>query len=195
MTEEKEEMAAVTRSQIQDYVTYSEGRDAFRKQVMEAKRPRRIHVGPHLTFLFENALTVRYQIQEMVRAEQMVKEADIEHEVETYNELLGGPGELGASLLIEIDDPDERAQKLAAWSDLMEHVYAGLEDGARVPVTYDRRQVGESRLSSVQYVKFAVGVRAPVALGVDHPAYRVETVLSDEQRAALAADLEEAARR
>jgi hypothetical protein len=188
-------MTAVTRSQIQDYVTYSEGRDAFRRQVMEAKRPRRIHVGPHLTFLFENALTVRYQIQEMVRAEQMVREADIQHEVETYNELLGGPGELGASLLIEIDDPVERARKLGEWADLMGHVHARLEDGSLIPVSYDRRQVGETRLSSVQYVKFATGGRTPVVIGVDHPAYQAEAVLTDEQRAALAADLEESTRR
>lgn len=188
-------MTAVTRTEILDHVTYSEGREEFRRRAMEAKRPRRIHVGPHLTFLFENALTVRYQIQEMVRAEQMVKEADIQHEVETYNELLGGPGELGASLLIEIDDPDERARKLAEWRDLMDHVYARLEDGSRVPVSYDRRQVGEARLSSVQYVKFATGGRLPVAFGVDHPACRAEAVLGEEQRKALAADLEEAARR
>lgn len=188
-------MTAVTRSQILDYVTYSEQRDAFRRQVMEAKRPRRIHVGPHLTFLFENALTVRYQIQEMVRAEQMVKEADIEHEVETYNELLGGPGELGASLLVEIDDPADRARKLAEWRDLMEHVYARLEDGTRVPVTYDRRQVGEGRLSSVQYLKFATGGHVPVAIGADHPAYEAETILTPEQREALAADLAESTRR
>jgi hypothetical protein len=188
-------MTAVTRSQIQDYVTYSEGREAFRREVMEAKRPRRIHVGPHLTFLFENALTVRYQIQEMVRAEQIVKEAEIQHEVETYNELLGGPGELGASLLIEIDDPAERARKLAEWHDLMEHVYARLEDGRRIAVGYDRRQVGKERLSSVQYVKFATGGHVPVAIGVDHPAFRAEAVLTREQREALAADLQESTRR
>jgi hypothetical protein len=186
-------MAVVTRSQILDYVTYAEGRDAFRRQVMEAKAPRRIHVGAHLTFLFENALTVRYQIQEMVRAEQMVREADIQHEVETYNELLGGPGELGASLLIEIEDPAERARLLTEWRDLMAHVYARLDDGRRVPVTYDRRQQDETRLSSVQYVKFATGGRVPVALVVDHPAYKAEAVLDEAQRAALAADLEESA--
>lgn len=187
-------MGAVTRSEILDYVTYSEGREAFRQEVMEAKRPRRVHVGPHLTFLFENPLTVRYQIQEMLRAEQIVKEAEIQHEIDTYNELLGGAGELGASLLIEIDDPDERAGKLAEWRDLMERVYARLEDGRRVPVSYDRRQVGETRLSSVQYVKFATGGGVPLAIGVDHPAYRAEAILTDEQRAALAADLMEASR-
>jgi hypothetical protein len=188
-------MTAVTRADILDHVTYSEGRDAFRRQAMEAKRPRRIHLGPHLTFLFENALTVRYQIQEMVRAEQMVREADIQHEVETYNELLGGPGELGASLLIEIDDPEDRARKLAEWHDLMDHVHARLTDGRRVPVTYDRRQVDETRLSSVQYVKFGTGGHVPVALVADHPAYRAEAVLTNEQRTALAADLEESTRR
>lgn len=182
-------MQTVKRDEILDYVTYGERRDAIRQQVMQVKAPRRIHVGPHLTFLFENRDTVRYQIQEMVRAERIVKENDIAHELQTYNELLGGPGELGASLLIEIDDPAERAVKLVRWLNLMDHLYAKLADGTRVGVSFDRRQVGDERLSSVQYVKFAVGPKAPVALGSDHPDYRHEVALSPEQVAALQADL------
>lgn len=182
-------MHPVRREEILDYVTYGEQRDQIRDTVLKVKVPRRIHVGPHMTVLFENRETVRYQILEMVRVERLVKEAEIQHEIETYNELLGGPGELGATLLIEIDDPAQRALKLVAWRDLMDHVYARLEDGSNVMVSYDRRQVGDERLSSVQYVRFATGGKAPVAIGSDHAGYPHEATLTDEQRRALAEDL------
>src|SRR6185369_6499520 len=70
---------AVERGEIIDYVTYDEQRDSLRAQVMEAKSVRRIHIGDYLTLLFENHLTMKYQIQEMVRVERMVKESDIQH--------------------------------------------------------------------------------------------------------------------
>ena len=94
-------MKRVQRSELLDFVTYGERRDAIRASAMKAKDLRRIHLGPNLTFLFENAETVRYQVQEMIRSEQMVREADIQHELDTYNALLGGEGDLGATLLID----------------------------------------------------------------------------------------------
>jgi hypothetical protein len=142
-----------------------------------------------LTFLFENRDTVRYQVHEMMRAEQIVREADIRHELDTYNELLGGPGELGCTLLIGIDDPAERATKLGEWLALPQHVYAERPDGTRVRATFDPRQVGDERLSSVQYMKLPVGAEAPVAIGVDLPGLEVREALTDAQRAALADDL------
>ena len=182
----------VERSEIVDYQTYAELRSDIREAVMKEKELRRIHLGPHLTFLFENHATMRYQLQEMMRAEQIVREASVLHEIETYNEVLGGPGELGCTFLIELDDPDERAKKLTEWLELPKHLYVKLEDGARVRPTYDKRQVGEERVSSVQYLKFAVGERAPVGLGCDHPDPELasEVELSDAQRAALQKDLE-----
>jgi hypothetical protein len=184
-------MKPVERSEIVDYQTYGELRADVREAVMKEKEPRRIHVGPHLTFLFETHATVRYQIQEMMRAEQIVREAEILHEIETYNELLGGPGELGCTLLVEIDDPAARATKLGEWLELPKHLYVKRPDGTKVRPTYDERQVGEERVSSVQYLKFEVGARAPVAMGCDHadPLLHHETKLSDAQGAALQKDL------
>mgnify|MGYP000219825156 CR=1 FL=1 len=99
-------MKPVDRSEILDYVTYDERRAELRPRAMAAKATRRVVLaGGTLTFLFENRDTVRYQVQEMMRTERIVKEADVLHELHTYNELLGGPGELGCTLLIEIDDP------------------------------------------------------------------------------------------
>jgi hypothetical protein len=156
---------------------------------MAAKAVRRVHLGEYLTFLFENAATVRYQIQEMLRVEGGAGEDAVRHELATYNELLGDDGELGCTLLIEIDDPLQRDLVLRKWIDLPRHLYAVRADGTRAYARFDERQIGRGRLSAVQYLKFAVGDAAPRALGVDHPARDFEVALSGETRAALADDL------
>lgn len=182
-------MGRVSRDEIVDYMTYNDGRAESRARVMKTKAMRRVHLGPHLTFLFENADTVRYQVQEMMRVERIVREVDIQHELDTYNDILGGPGELGATLLIEIDDPGLRDDLLVQWLDMPQHLYVAVEDGERVRATYDPRQVGDDRLSSVQYLKFNTGGRTPVAVGCDLPVHVHEATLSDEQRTALLEDL------
>jgi len=184
-------MKYVQRDAIVDYQTYADQRDSVRARIFEVKKPRRIHLGEHLTFLFENAETMHYQVQEMMRAEKIVREKDIQHEIDTYNELLGGAGELGCTLLIEIISEAERDRKLRAWLGLVETLYMRLEDGSTVGATFDPRQVGEDRLSSVQYLKFNTGGLAPVGLGCRHadPMLCNEVILTTEQRAALASDL------
>jgi len=179
----------VARQEILDLTAYEKARPDIQARIMAVKAPRRIHVGDALTFLFENRDTVRYQIQEMIRAERMVKEDDIGHELETYNELLGKRGELGAALLIEIDDPAVRDRKLREWLGLPGRLYVRTASGRVVRATYDPRQVGTDRLSSVQYLKFDTGGEVPVAIGSDLPALRVAVELSPEQKAALSADL------
>jgi hypothetical protein len=182
-------MKPVERSSLLDYVTYEEQRDRIRAEILAAKRLRRVHVDV-LTFLFENPNTVRYQVQEMMRIERIVKEEDVLHELATYNELLGGEGELGCTLLIEIDDAEARQQRLSAWMELPWHVYARLEDGSKVYARFDERQIGEERLSSVHYLKFDTQGKVPVAIGVDLQGQLTGvTVLTDETRAALAEDL------
>lgn len=182
-------MRLVERKEILDPEAYDAQRKAVQARVFEVMRPRRIHVGEVLTFLFENTDTMRFQIQEMVRVERIRGESEIRHEIDTYNDVLGGDGELGATLLIEIDDPEARDRLLPAWIELPRHIYVEVEGGERVYCTYDAGQVGEERLSSVQYLKFRTGDRAPVAVGADLPALTVEARLTDVQRAALAADL------
>lgn len=183
-------MKPVPRSEILDWMTYAEKRDALRPAAIAAKDARRVMLGDGtLVLLFENQETVRYQVHEMMRTERIVREADIQHELDTYNELLGGPGELGCTLLIGIEDESERDGKLRAWRELPRHLYAELADGRRVRPSFDARQVGEDRLSSVQYLKFDVGGEVPVALGCDLPELTVRTELDDTRRKALAADL------
>src|SRR6266850_3849452 len=156
---------------------------------MAAKSLRRVHIDEYLTLLFENHLTIGYQIQEMVRVERIVRESDIQHEIDTYNEVLGGDGEFGCTLLIEIDDPAVRDVKLKEWWRLPEKMYLLLEDGTRVWATFDERQRGDDRVSSVQYMKFNTGGRVPVAAGVDLPKLQAETTLTQDQRNALSQDL------
>jgi hypothetical protein len=182
-------MNSVKRQELLPLEAYEASREEIRKGILEAKRVRRVTAGGVLTFLFENTATLRYQIQEMLRAERITGEAEIAHELETYNDLIGGPGELGVALLIEIADAGERDRKLHEWLDLPRHLYLRLGDGRKVRARYDERQVGEERLSSVQYLKFDVGGEVPVAAGADLPACTVEASLAPEQRKALAHDL------
>ena len=180
----------VARSDILDWQTYTDDRERRRAEILPVKAARRIHVGDSLTFLFENRETILYQIQEMMRAERIVKESNIEHEMQTYNGLLGDPGELGCSLLVEIEDPSVRRQCLEAWLDLPEHLYALLEDGTRIRAGFDPGQVGDDRLSAVQYLKFNTQGQVPVALGCDLPQLMLEQPLTPAQSAALQADLQ-----
>jgi hypothetical protein len=179
----------VTREELLDYQTYGDRRDRIRAEILPIKARRRIRVGPHLMVLFENRDTVRYQIQEMMRAEQIVREDAIRHELATYNELLGGPGELGATLLVEVEDPAERALRLAEWRNLPGRLYLRFADGSQAFARFDPRQIDEQVLSSVQFLTFACGGQIPVAVGTDFPPLAAETRLTDEQRHALAEDL------
>ncbi|HET6414418.1 MAG TPA: DUF3501 family protein [Anaeromyxobacter sp.] len=182
-------MRAVRRDEILSLEAYEASRSEIRSGILLAKKRRRVTAGGVLTFLFENTATVRYQVQEMVRAERITREPEIGHELLTYNELLGGPGELGVSLLIEVPEVGERDKKLREWIELPRHLYLRLPGGEKVRPRYDARQVGEDRLSSVQYLKFDVRGEVPVAAGADLPGLKVEALLEPDQREALAEDL------
>ncbi len=182
-------MKKVQRQEILDYVTYSEQRKDLQQKVFKLKEPRRIHVGEYLTFLFENTDTARYQIQEILRVEKIVKESDINHEIETYNQLLGTESELSCVLLIEIDSAAEREVKLKEWRNLPKHLYMKLPDGKKIRPTYDTKQADEIRLSAVQYLRFNTGGIVPEAIGSDLKGLSVEVNLTPEQKKALAEDL------
>ena len=140
-------MKPVQRSELLDYVTYGEQRERIRASALGAKSIRRVLVGEYFTFLFENHETVRYQIQEMMRIERMVKEDDIQHELDTYNELLHPRGSIGCTLLVGIDDEAERDEKLRAWMGLNEHIYAELPGDAGIPAKWGIRACPPSSIS------------------------------------------------
>jgi hypothetical protein len=178
----------VRRDELLDWRTYADGRDAIRAEVMAIKAARRIHLGDNLTFLFENHDTMRYQVQEIMRVEQIVRESGIREELDTYNGMLGGPGQLGCALLIEIEDEAKRRPLLEAWLGLQECLYAETADGSRTYAEFDPTQVGRGRLSAVQYLSFSLE-SGPLRLGSDFATLELTVDLTEDQRAALAADL------
>ena len=178
----------VRRDEILDWQTYADDRDAVRAEVMAVKAVRRIHLGEHLTFLFENHETMRYQVHEIMRVERIVRETSIREELEIYNGMLGGPGRLGCALLIEIEDEAKRRPLLEAWLGLQECLYAETADGSRTYAEFDPTQVGRGRLSAVQYLSFSLE-HGPVRLGSDFAALELTVDLTEDQRAALADDL------
>jgi len=182
-------MKKVSREEVRTPSEYASIREEFRRSVLDQKDKRRIHVGSYLTFLFENHDTVQYQIQEMIRAENITNEPEIQHELTTYNELLGDRGELGCTLLIEIDDSAKRTELLARWTGLPSTLYIETTGGTRVSAQFDPRQVGEGRISSVHYLKFRLGDQVPCKVGCSHPEIAAETALTPDQTAALCQDL------
>ncbi len=97
----------ITLSDILNIADYEKQRPEYRKRIIDAKRHRRVQVGPYMTFVFENRATVLFQIQEMVRTERLVHDKDIQHEIDTYNRLLPSPNELSATLLIDITEAEK----------------------------------------------------------------------------------------
>jgi hypothetical protein len=188
-------MPPVAFEEIKNIAEYEIERETFRPLVLAAKELRRVRVGNHLTFLFENRDTVRYQVQEMMRIERIVREPDIRHEIATYNELISGPGELSASLLIEYDTPEERNVWLRDLLGLENHVWVQIGNLPPARARFDTRQIATDRISSVQYIKFLPGVEAlksirdGVRVFADHPKYNASTTLTSEQVNALATDV------
>lgn len=190
-------MRKIEAAEIRSNDDYEHARDEVRKRLLEIKRLRRIAIGRNLTLLFENRDTMLYQVQEMMRVEKISDLRAIRHEIDTYNELVPNEGELTATLLIEYDDPHERAQRLRELLGLESHVWLEVEGHDPVAAEFDLRQMGEDRISSVHYIRFALGTEralavrsgAPVALKIDHPQLHERTALSREQCAALAEDL------
>ncbi len=187
-------MKPVELSQITNIADYELERKTWRPEVMALKDRRRVRVGAHLTFLFENRDTVRYQIQEMMRIERIVEPEAIRHEVDTYNELIPMPGQLSASLLIEYDSPEERDVALRELIGLEDHVWIAVGGYPPAKARFDTRQISTDRLSSVQYIKFPLSpeMRAHWNEGarilIDHPKYGAEQPLTQAQLQELAND-------
>ncbi len=190
-------MRPVEISEIVNIADYEIERRTLRPRMIALKDRRRVRVGEHLTFLFENRETVRYQIQEMMRIERIVDAEAIRHEVETYNELIPPVGGLSASLLIEYGAPEERDEKLRELLGIENHVW--IRVGQAVPsakARFDSRQIATTRVSAVQYIRFELTPeqraqwRAGVRIVVDHPKYQAETALTPEQVMELERDFD-----
>jgi hypothetical protein len=191
----------VDASELVDLETYARLRPEYRRRVIEYKRSRRIAVGERVSLLFEDRETLRFQVQEMLLVERIADPEKIRHELDIYNELVPGEGELSATLFIEVGDLGQIRAELDRLVGIDEHLLLVLGDGAStstIRAGFDPRQMESDRISAVQYVRFALppealarfcdgSVRARIR--VDHPAYAHEVELPRAVRASLVATL------
>jgi hypothetical protein len=192
-------MKKVQASDILDLGAYEEVRERFRARIIEAKKHRRLGVGPHLTFIWENRDTVLFQVQEMLRTERITSASAMQHELDTYNELVPASGELSSTLMIEYDDPAERRVALERFASLRQEVELHVGERVVQGVFYDQPGEEPDRLPAVNYVRFPVGDVAQellnpdvkVELVVRNTHYQQRTALPAGMRRALADDLRE----
>ena len=175
---------------------YGAERDLIRRRIIDHKRSRRVQVGDRLTFVFEDRATIWYQTQEMVWVEHITDLDAIRGELAVYNQLLPGPGELSATLMIEIEDQGRVKEELNRLIGIDEHVT--LEVGPeRISARFEEGRHTAERISAVQYVRFPLavaargrlGTGAPLALAIAHPNYRARAEVPAPVRASLAAEV------
>ncbi|HEY6909984.1 MAG TPA: DUF3501 family protein [Myxococcales bacterium] len=187
-------MERLTAKDLWPLGVYEGVRDAFRKEVMAAKKDRRVQVGPSMTFVFENRMTVKFQVQEILRIERISDPAQVLEELEGFNSMLPGDRELSATLMIELTGQDAEVKaELARLFGLRHHVWLEVA-GARQKGELEPDREEPGRVSAVQYVRFPVPdaqalLRGPAALAVDHPAYTHRAELPEPVRRSLARDL------
>ncbi len=190
-------MKKIERSEILPIGEYETIRERFRARVIQEKKPRRVRLSDILSVTFENRDTVLMQIQEMTRTERITSEDGILHEIETYNELVPGDGELSLTLYVEIPDKAEREPKLVELVGLEDHVAIEI-DGDRFPAMGKRPDDGMGRTTAVHYLKFRLSdkakesllsLKADVRMTVNHPALAASVELGPETKRSLAGDL------
>ncbi len=192
-------MRPVSRGELLDLASYEPLRERFRSRIIEAKRHRRLAVGEHMTFIWENRDTMLYQIQEMLRTERITSESAIAHELETYNGLVPQQGHLSSTLMIEYTDPAERRVMLDKLASLRTEVSLHIGDRSVKGIFHDQPGEEPERLPAVNYVTFDVGDVArqlddaamPVTLEIQNGSYAHRTVLPQAMRGQLAVDLRE----
>ena len=192
-------MIPIAAAEILNLYDYEKVRAARRQAIIALKAERRVTVGRYLSFVFENRETVWFQIQEMVRAERLIDEAQIAEEIAVYNTLLPRPGELAATMFIEIGEAELIKPVLDSLLGIDTRDYVRLEVGRHVvtglfEAGHSDEELG--KLSAVHFVRFPLPAaarddfaRSPIALVVEHPNERGRTVLSEATRRRLAQDL------
>lgn len=194
-------MKKIEISDLKNLHEYELIREDWRREVIAVKARRRVVVGPSMSFAFENRLTVLNQIQEMCRAERIVRPGAVQAEIDVYNELLPGPGELSATLFVEFPRLEDVQPALDAMIGLDDGKCVWLEiGGSRTYARFLEGQGRGDRIAAVQYVRFPVGggegmrdalrdPAVPVVLVVDHAGYRARAEVPPYTRHDLANDL------
>jgi Protein of unknown function (DUF3501) len=193
-------MRKLTVDDIVDMRAYEREREELRRGIIDLKRIRRIALGPIMTMVFENTVTMRWQVQEMARAERMLTDDQIAHEVDTYNQLIPDAGELSATLMIELTSEPALREWLPRLVGIEHHVAVVLADGTRVvgaPSAEDEMRLTRDDITAaVHFLRFhftasdvEMFASGPVHVVVDHPEYDQDVLLTPDQHAELLSDL------
>ena len=193
-------MPKITRDSLMTLEAYAKARKDFRAQVLEHKKPRAVHLGDHVTLLFEDELTIRYQIQEMLRIEKTFEEAGIQDELDAYNPLVPDGRNFKATLLIEYEDVEARKAALAKLKGIEDKVWVQVEGCPKVWAIADEdlERENEQKTSAVHFLRFeltkemadALKYGVALSIGVEHPDYKASLEpVGPETRAALVKDL------
>lgn len=192
-------MKKVELAEILNIAEYEKARQDFRKRIIELKKRRRISVGPNVTFVFENHDTVLSQIQEMMRAERLVHDDAIQHEIDTYNSLLPEQNELAATMFIELPDQSIIREEINKFHGVNtgEAIYLQIGE-ERLPGDFASGQSDDRRISAVQYLRFRfndaqreafISGAEEVRLVIHHPNYQHNAPIEADIRRELARDL------
>ena len=176
-------MATITRDSLMTLEAYAKARNDFRAQVMAHKKDRIVHLGEHITLIFEDELTMRYQVQEMLRAEKMFEEEGIQDELSAYNPMIPDGNNWKATMMIEYTDLDERRRMLENLIGVEDKVWVRAENLNKVYAIADEDLERENaqKTSAVHFLRFELTQNiieslksgGKLTIGVDHPAYSV----------------------
>jgi hypothetical protein len=192
-------MPRIERGSLLSLEAYARERNAFRARVIEHKKARTVALGDHITLIFEDELTIRYQVQEMLRIERIFEDEGIRGELDAYNPLVPDGTNWKATMMVEYPDVEERRRALAQLKGIEDRVWVQVGEGARVYAIADEdlERENEEKTSAVHFLRFELDAAARAALaggasltmGVDHPHYQARETVAPAVRAALAADL------
>jgi hypothetical protein len=189
----------IKRESLLSLEAYARERPRFRARVIEHKKRRTVHLGEHVTLQFEDELTIRYQVQEMLRIERIFEDEGIRGELEAYNPLVPDGANWKATMLIEYPDEAERRRMLAQLKGIEARVWAEVQGCGRVHAVADEdlERENEEKTSAVHFLRFELAPMmrerlhggAPLSFGIDHPRYAAAAQATPEVRASLASDL------
>ena len=188
----------IQKSDLLNIIDYEKQRDTYRSELIDYKKNRRFKLGPNILITFENSKTMKFQIQEMMRAERMVHDSQIEEELNVYNPLIPSGDELSATLFIEITDPEKIRPVLDSFIGLTEGVNVFFEiDGEKVVAEFEEGREKEDNISSVHYIRFPfteeqknnfVNDSSSISINIDYGEYSHSIVLDENMKNSLADD-------
>ena len=190
----------LTKESLWGLEDYSDRREQFRQEVLEYKKVRRIQLGEHLYLMFEDEITIKYQIQEMLRIEKIFDSSGIQDELDAYNPLIPDGDNLKCTMLIQYEDPEERKEWLSKLVGVEDKVWLQIGDNEKVfPIAdEDIERTREEKTSSVHFLRYqlsaeqitALETGAPLRAGVEHHAYSCDDItIQDDVRRSLLGDL------